>query len=133
MGAWAILTELLGLMDEPTYARRVMAELADRHVQPEHRPLVVDAAACFVVPGQAPGERALTTVCRFDTPCGVAAEGAVFFEPLTCAITTSADWANHHLGVCPEMLTEEARHRLDECRRQEQLLLSSSSPAEQAP
>jgi hypothetical protein len=42
-----ILAEVLGLMDEPRHAQRLMTELATSAVRPEHRALA-EAASCAV-------------------------------------------------------------------------------------
>lgn len=101
-----VLAQVLGLMDEPTLARDLMARLA-KDVRPEHSPLA-EAASCAPEAGATPGARASTTVCVVGTPCGAPARVAVFFEPLTGAVTDRIDVADQVHAVCPEMLTDAA-------------------------
>lgn len=106
-----LLAELLGLMDEPRHAERLMASLAARDVRPEHRALV-EAAACGLESRDEPTENWTATVCRFDTPCGEPAAVFVHFEPITGAVTDRVDVAGQVHGVCPEMLTDGATRRV---------------------
>lgn len=101
-----ILAQALGLMDEPTLARTLVERLAE-DVRPEHRALA-EAAACGIELGTTPGARSRTTVCTVPTPCGPPARVAVFFEPITGAVTDRLDVAGQVAAQCPEMLGDGA-------------------------
>lgn len=108
-----ILAELLGLMDEPRHAQRMMDRLAAEAVRPEHRALV-EAGSCAFETIEEPGTRMRATFCRFDTPCGVPVAWPVHFEPITGAVSDVWDLAYGVHDACPTMLTDDAARRMAE-------------------